>query len=73
MLQMKSNHLDPMQVTQRTILRNSTSSKFPSQVWLQYGSCPKGTIPIRRPSNDHQTNHVTRHPRKVVVTKDHSV
>ncbi|KAK1417711.1 hypothetical protein QVD17_26845 [Tagetes erecta] len=74
-LQMKSNHLDPMQVTPRTILRNtsssSSSSKLPSQVWLQYGSCPHGTIPIRRPTNHHQTN-VRGHPRKVIATKDHS-
>ncbi|KAI3774426.1 hypothetical protein L1987_48981 [Smallanthus sonchifolius] len=67
-IQMKSNHLDLTKDAPRT-LQNSNSSKLPSQVWLQYGSCPYGTIPVRRPTNNHQTN---VHPRKVIVTKDHS-
>ncbi|KAL8234493.1 hypothetical protein R6Q59_020593 [Mikania micrantha] len=64
-IQMKSSHLDPTEVTPTT-LQNSTSSKVLSQIWLQYGSCPNGTIPIRRTSN----NNI--HPRKLIVTKYHS-
>ncbi|XP_021985731.1 uncharacterized protein LOC110881899 [Helianthus annuus] len=62
---MKSSHLDPTEHTPRT-MQNSSSSKLPSQVWLQYGSCPNGTIPIRRSSNNHQTNSYS-HPRKFSV------
>uniref|UniRef100_A0A251TJJ1 Neprosin PEP catalytic domain-containing protein n=2 Tax=Helianthus annuus TaxID=4232 RepID=A0A251TJJ1_HELAN len=44
-VQMKSSHLDQMKYTSKT-LQNSSSSKAPSQPWLQYGRCPNGTIPI---------------------------
>ncbi|KAI3774429.1 hypothetical protein L1987_48984 [Smallanthus sonchifolius] len=49
-------------------MQNSSSSKLPSQVWLQYGSRPNGTIPIRRSSNNHQTIR----PTKIIVTQNHS-
>ncbi|KAL4588402.1 hypothetical protein LXL04_001287 [Taraxacum kok-saghyz] len=63
-IQMKSNHLHP------TTDQTRTSSKVPLQVWQQYGSCPNGTIPIRRTSNkNYQTN---IHPSKVIVTPHHS-
>ncbi|XP_076903075.1 protein neprosin-like [Bidens hawaiensis] len=32
-------------------LGKSSSSKAPSQLWIQYGSCPNGTIPIRARAN----------------------
>ncbi|KAL8234494.1 hypothetical protein R6Q59_020594 [Mikania micrantha] len=78
-IQMKSSHLDPSDVTPRTEQNSSTSSKsnLPSQLWLLYGSCPNGTIPIRRSSiNHHQPNNNNYyyyiHPRKVIVTPRHS-
>ncbi|KAI3774428.1 hypothetical protein L1987_48983 [Smallanthus sonchifolius] len=68
MFQMKSSHLDPSKDIPRTT-QNSSSSKLSSQLWLQYGSCPSGTIPIRRSSYNHQTN---IYPRKVIFNADHS-
>ncbi|KAI3525670.1 hypothetical protein L1887_04648 [Cichorium endivia] len=62
-IQMKSNHLH--QETDK----KGTASKVPSQVWQQYGSCPNGTIPIRRTSNNRPTN---TYPRKVIITPHHS-
>ncbi|CAH1426322.1 unnamed protein product [Lactuca virosa] len=66
-IQMKSNHLHP------TTDQTRTSPKVPSQIWQQYGSCPNGTIPIRRTSINHPTNHPANiHPSKVIVTPHHS-
>ncbi|KAJ0513879.1 putative neprosin [Helianthus annuus] len=64
MFQMKSSHLHPTEDTA------NSKTLLASQVWLEYGRCPNGTIPIRRASNKPKRN---VHPRKFIVTKDHSV
>ncbi|KAJ0879605.1 putative neprosin [Helianthus annuus] len=62
-IQMKSSHLHPTEDTA------NSKTLLASQVWLEYGRCPNGTIPIRRASNKPKRN---VHPRKFIVTKDHS-
>ncbi|KAJ9538254.1 hypothetical protein OSB04_030987 [Centaurea solstitialis] len=62
-IQMKSTHLES-----RKDLQKSNSPKVPLQVWQQYGSCPNGTIPIRRstPAKDHPSSS------KIIINPGHS-
>ncbi|KAJ9538255.1 hypothetical protein OSB04_030988 [Centaurea solstitialis] len=65
-IQMKSSHLES-----RKDLQESNSPKIPLQVWQQYGSCPNGTIPIRRSTPAAKKNH---HPSssKIIINPNHS-
>ncbi|KAI3715576.1 hypothetical protein L6452_22562 [Arctium lappa] len=64
-IQMKSSHLQSRK-DGRSTLQDSNSPKVPLQVWQQYGSCPNGTIPIRRPSKNHPSNS------KIIINPKHS-